>query len=203
MNNLFGGEVQFGTEREYVKASDGRTIPFTSLSSGQQELLPMWSIINYFAESDISFRQVLRSNSRISKETQEIIYIEEPEAHLFPSAQSILMEFLITSARGPNRQRSLILTTHSPYIMGKLNVFLKAGQLGHHPEQAASVSEIVPKDCWLTEETIGAYAISNGELHNLIDADGLIDASYLDEISDNISHQFSSLLAIEARNEDV
>ncbi len=79
MKNLFGGEVKFEDESEYVEASDGRRIPFSSLSSGQQELLPMWSLIDYFVETD-SLRPPPSSRSRLST---DLIYIEEPEAHLF------------------------------------------------------------------------------------------------------------------------
>lgn len=83
--------------------------------------------MDYLAENDQRNIHNIKSNNRSNR--HELVYIEEPEAHLFPSAQSLLMDFLIgTMARG-REGRSLIITTHSPYIMSKINVFLKAGQL--------------------------------------------------------------------------
>lgn len=194
LDKVFGGEIKFQNDSEFVETKDGRKIPFTSLSSGQQELLPMWSLIDYFGQID-HFRS---SNSIKRNILKELIYIEEPEAHLFPSAQSMLLEFLISSTATNSRHRQLIMTTHSPYIMGKLNVFLKAGQLSKRKKINTKINDVVPRDCWLTSNDLSAYSISNGELRDLIDEDGLIDGTYLDQISEDISLQYSQLLELEA-----
>ncbi len=194
MEKLFGGEIRFEDDSEFVETNDGRKVPFSSLSSGQQELLPMWSLIDYFGQLDAA----RRDRPTTSRRPQELVYIEEPEAHLFPSAQSLLMEFLIGSIVSDRNQRSLIITTHSPYIMGKLNVFLKAGQLARRKKRNQEINEIVPRECWLNESQLSAVAIKNGEMIDLIDEDGLIDSTYLDQISEDISRQFSRLLKIES-----
>jgi hypothetical protein len=154
----------------------------------------MWSLMDYFGELD-----ALRAGRNLrSRKLHELVYIEEPEAHLFPSAQSLLMEFLIGSIASEKRQRSLIITTHSPYIMGKLNVFLKAGQLSRRKKKNTEINEIVPRECWLSENNLSALAIQDNHIVSLIDDDGLIDARYLDQISEDISDQFSALLEIES-----
>lgn len=199
MDELFGGEVRFENEFEYVQTVDGRKVPFTSLSSGQQELLPMWSIIDYFNETEARRKRfTITSHSRGNRPLPELIYIEEPESHLFPSAQSALMEFLISSSVSSSRGRSLILTTHSPYVMAKLNVFLKAGTLAKRKKRNQEINEVVPRDCWLTENQLSASAIDSGILYSLLDEDGLIDGRYLDQISEDISSEFSRLLQIES-----
>lgn len=198
MSKLFGGELKFDNDVEYVQAADGRKIPFSSLSSGQQELLPMWSLVDYFNEMDTRFTFGRATN--LKRWRRELVYIEEPEAHLFPSAQSLLMEFLIGSVareRAVHRQRSLILTTHSPYIMATLNVFLKAGQLARRKKRNQDINEIVPRECWLNENQLSAFAIENGRLINLMDSEGYIDGTYLDGVSEVISDQYSRLLEIE------
>ncbi|RWK34274.1 ATP-binding protein [Mesorhizobium sp.] len=195
MNKLFGGEIKFENDAEFVETADGRKIPFSSLSSGQQELLPMWSLMDYFNERD-ALRVMSARRPQIYP--RELIYIEEPEAHLFPSAQSFLMEFLIGSLVSSRNGRSLIITTHSPYIMSKLNVFLKAGQLSRRKKRNQDINEIVPRECWLTDKQLSAVAIENGRLRNLIDEDDLIDGRYLDQVSEEISRDFSRLLKIEA-----
>lgn len=199
MDDLFGGEVKFDSESDYVQTKDGRKVPFTFLSSGQQELLPMWSLIDYFGQLDSN--RFLSRRGRASRKRQELLYIEEPEAHLFPSAQSVFMEFLmgfIANERAINKKRLLVLTTHSPYIMSKLNVFMKAGQLSRRKKRNQKIHEIVPRECWLVEGQLAAYAIEGGVMTSLLDEDGLIDGTYLDAISEDISRDFSSLLKIEA-----
>ncbi|CAM4260548.1 AAA family ATPase [Roseomonas mucosa] len=195
MENFFGGELNFKDDLEFVETQDGRKIPFSSLSSGQQELLPMWSLIDYFNEMD-SYRQ--EAGVKVPRGPRELIYIEEPEAHLFPSAQSLLMEFLIGSVTPDKSKRCLIITTHSPYIMGKLNVFLKAGQLARRKKKNQEINDVVPRECWLNDKQLSAFAIEDGKLRSLLDEDSLIDGRYLDQISEDISRDFSKLLRIEA-----
>lgn len=187
MRELFGGDIKFERESEYVETLDGRRVPFTALSSGQQELLPMWMLIDFYGE---------RVGS-VGEKTGELFYIEEPEAHLFPAAQSTLMDFLIGQLVSKRLHRNLILTTHSPYILAKLNNYLKAGALGRVKRRAAEVAEVVPRDCWLTPRRVRAYAMVDGVLTDLVDTDGLIDAHYIDEVSDQVGRTFSALLDIE------
>jgi predicted ATP-dependent endonuclease of OLD family len=186
MNQLFGGEIKFESELEFVETKDGRKVPFSALSSGQQELLPMWTLIDYFASIE---------GVRIAGE--EIFYIEEPEAHLFPAAQSLLMDFFISTLVSQQDRRRLVLTTHSPYILSKLNNYLKAGALGRSKRNAERVAKIVPKECWLTPEKVKAYAIEDGVLKGLIGDDGLINASYIDEVSETVAKTFEALLDIQ------
>lgn len=191
MKRLFDGEVVIESEREYVRATDGRIIPFTSLSSGQQEVLPIWAMLDYFGQLDHVRRNVKRRFS-------ETLYIEEPESHLFPSAQSVLLEFLFgTLDRGRGR-RSIIITTHSPYIMGRINVYLKAGNLARRKKKNTAINDVVPRALWINERDLNAFAIVNGRLQDIVDQDdGLIDSSYLDSISRDIVQDFDKLLKIE------
>jgi hypothetical protein len=60
MNRLLGGKVRFENEEEYVETRDGRKVPFSSLSSGQQEILPMWTMIDHY--SDLGHVDKLRTH---------------------------------------------------------------------------------------------------------------------------------------------
>jgi hypothetical protein len=195
MNSLFGGTVIFDRDDEYIEMADGRRIPPQFLSSGQQELLPMWVVMDLMSHQEEWQREFAKS--RREKIPKSLLFIEEPEAHLFPSAQYLLLSFLIGTIRSTSNRRSLIMTTHSPYIMSILNVYLKAGQLGRRKALQSNVEKIVPKECWLEQSEISAYALSGGELRSLM-IDGLIDAQYLDSVSDDIARLFSKLLLIEA-----
>ena len=123
--------------------------------------------------------------------------MEEPEAHLFPDAQSQLIELLSILANLYNGTVDLVLTTHSPYVLAKFNNLIKAGQVGRQDKYKASVREIVNEDSWLKRNQLGAYALIEGEAQPIIDDSGLINGDYLDAVSDCISTEFSKLLGVE------
>jgi len=182
LNLLLGGDYVNKNDSEYVQSSDGRKIPISALSSGQQELLPLVTVLPRFVS--VNGRNV---------------YIEEPEAHLFPSAQSKLVEIFSNLINQPRNNVDMVLTTHSPYVLVKLNNLIKAGQLGRvqNRDRANKVSEIVQRNFWMRSNFVKAYAIIDGKLQNIIDKDGFIDAEYLDDVSGEISNEFMRLLEIE------
>ena len=197
MTKLFGGELKFEEEKEFVDMQDGRLVPFYILSSGHQELLPIWVVIDFLNEISEYMKSYLHLNKDDEKPSQ-LLHIEEPEAHLFPKAQSLVIELLVSSMATHNSNLDLIITTHSPYIMSKLDIFLKAGEIAKDESKREAVREIVPEECWLTRDKISAYSIEDGVLKSIIDEEsGLIDSSYLDRISEDLSADFSDLLAIQ------
>jgi hypothetical protein len=126
-----------------------------------------------------------------------MIYIEEPEAHLFPEAQSRLVE-LIAYVLNEANNVSAVITTHSPYVLAKLNNLIKAGSLGSSGSiRSNKISEIIKRDRWLRQDRVAAFAIAEGQTRELIGKEGLIDADYLDGVSGTISNEFSRLLEIE------
>jgi hypothetical protein len=195
MTDLFGGIVQSKRDSEYIEMRDGRKVPFSSLSSGQQELLPIW----YFLDNTMFLDAFFRSSRRNDEGPDaELIYIEEPEAHLFPSSQSLLLDILVEIVLSGSRYRRLIITTHSPYIMSELNVLLKAGQLSRRKRKVSELGKIVERSRWLNINDVTAVSIKDGVLCSIIDPDSeLVDARFLDSISDVTSKRFDSLLDLE------
>jgi hypothetical protein len=181
--SILGGTLIVSGDQEFVECADGRKIPLSALSSGQQELLPLVAVLPYL---------MLHKN-------RQAVFIEEPEAHLFPSAQSSLVELLTSLVTSASNGLELVLTTHSPYVLVKINNLIKAGQLGrsHSEVRRLKVQSVVPRSSWLGHKFVAAYAIKDGCLENIIDHDGLIAADYLDEVSGNISAEFMKLLEIE------
>ena len=184
---IFGGRIRMERDDAYVETNDGRIIPFPFLSSGQQELLPLWLVLE----------DTIRSGA-----SRQLIYIEEPEAHLFPSAQEAVVEFLssITSTRSDRR---LFITTHSPYVLAKINNLLKAGSLARQMGRIAEarISAVAPKESWLAAANTAAYAIVDRKVISIMGEDGLVDGNYLDSVSEKLSDQFMGLLDIEISND--
>ncbi|WP_374383589.1 AAA family ATPase [Thermomonas sp.] len=188
LNDLMSGKLVSERSSEYLHAPDGRKIPLSALSSGQQELMPLVLAIRN------------RAATHMTRRFQQLIYIEEPEAHLFPSAQSALVEAfgnLLGMAKGRTR---LFITTHSPYVLAKVNNLIKAKQVAgaKRSKRYAAVDNIVPDQNWIDGSKVHAYALDNGSLVRIQDlSDGLIEASYLDDVSGDIAQEFSRILSVE------
>jgi AAA ATPase domain len=179
---LLGGFVERDGEKEYFRLSDGRMIPLSAMSSGQQELLPLAVMLPWIVGTARDDR---------------LCYIEEPEAHLFPSAQSQLIESLV-AASNPSGA-NLVMTTHSPYVLTKINNLLRAGAVSRRiaDDKKHLLEAIVPRRAWLVARNVRAYAIQDHKLVSILDSDGLVDADYLDEISEDLGIEFSKLLELE------
>lgn len=184
-SKILGGKYVQDGEKEYVVLTDGREIPLTALSSGQQELLPLLTVLP----------ALLRA---YPYKYNRLVYIEEPEAHLFPMAQSNLVDVLARAVRVSNNSLDMLITTHSPYVLSKLNNLIKAGQIARKsPEKKGKLSKIIPEDGWLPRGYVGAYSINNGVMERIIDSDGSISADYLDSVSVEILEEYESLLDLE------
>ena len=184
INKILGGVIQKKGKGDFVLTDDGRKIPFSALSSGQQELLPLLTVLPY-----------LFSGRKMEK---TLTYIEEPEAHLFPEAQSRLISALSSILNFNENSLNMVLTTHSPYVLSKFNNLIKASMVANiSAAHKSSVNKIIPETSWLNPNKLKAYAIVNSELINIVDEQGFISSEYLDGISEEISREYEELLKIE------
>lgn len=185
LSEIIGGEILYEKNEYYLKSKDERIIPFNALSSGQQEILPLL----------LTFGLTGRD-----KNISTLLFVEEPEAHLFPEAQSKIIEGL-TSYINESKNRSIFITTHSPYVLSKINNQIKAGIIEKNlrdKEKLLKLDSIMSKHHRIEKKNIKAYCIEDGEVININDSEtGLINADYLDEISNKIGNQFESLLDLE------
>ncbi|SEV83548.1 ATP-binding protein [Luteibacter sp. 329MFSha] len=189
---LIGGRVSQERGKQFLVTPDGRSIPFNALSSGQQELLPLLYALRF----------------SLWRERGSLTFVEEPEAHLFPSAQTSLLEmFAEIVNRQPRRTgnknvagRTLVLTTHSPYVLAKMNTLIKAGQVARRlsVDGRKELDKLIPSGSWISPEKASAYAIHGRELVPILDEYGLIDAGYIDSVSEETGLEFDGLLDLEA-----
>jgi len=107
--NIFGilrGEYQNEGGYEKMVHENGLYTPLSKASSGQQE------VIRLIQDAMYIYNESLKA-SRI---------IEEPETHLFPHAQQLLIQLLILVANKTENQ--IIITTHSPHVLATFNNLL-------------------------------------------------------------------------------
>jgi hypothetical protein len=172
------GVLSFVTENEL-------TLSLGHLSSGTQEALPLLAALRW----------------ALSTGRSRPVFAEEPEVHLFPSAQMDLVRvFSWLSNIGPGNS-CWVITTHSPYILTSFNDLIKAGQVAEgSPTRASDVDKIVPRQFWVKPKSFAAYAFDgkDGILRPIMDEEtGLIDGDVLDSISSTIGQQFEQLLEIQ------
>ena len=172
-------------EKDYLIHKDSRKVNLTNASSVQQETLPLIIILkalNYISSSGGGFT----------------LYIEEPEAHLFPTAQKRIVELLARTFNSKNRNFQIFITTHSPYILSSFNNLIYAGNLAENIKYSTRVEEVISPKEYLESYLFSVYSLRNNVRSYLIDEETkLITTTILDSVSDDISIEFDKLLNIE------
>ncbi len=93
---------------------------------------------------------------------------------------------------------SLVITTHSPYILTSINNLLQAGKLygAADPPTKRKLNQILPESNSFKPGEVAFYALEDGHAKSILDPEtGLIDATAIDQVSDDIAVQFDELLA--------
>lgn len=189
--------------RYQIIPADNRHEPIelTEASSGIQTSAPLALIVDYFAK-DFSFKDAFnRSVMSYLYEMENLskfkavseptslpkivdVHIEEPELSLFPDAQCKLIEELIFTATHAKDDRTvtLMLATHSPYILNYLNVVL------NQKDERRAI---------LTPEMLAVYRIYYGKTQNLVVRDdkgrNIVDTFDLAEMMSAIYNEFIQL----------
>lgn len=173
--------------KDFLLHDDKRKVNLSNASSGQQEILPLIIMLKLFL------------NKTISLGNRAALYIEEPEAHLFPTAQFNVVKLLARLCNLKNSYQ-IFITTHSPYLLSSFNNLFFAGSIiKKDSNKTENVYNLIDKNEIIFSENATAYSLSNGKYSNLMDErDGLILAETLDRVSENIAIQFESLLDIDA-----
>lgn len=178
---ILHGKYKRENNLDYLIHSDGRKVNLMNASSGQQETLPLILFLLYILNEGIP----------------TTLYIEEPEAHLYPDAQKKIVQLLAQVYNTQNKQ--LFITTHSPYILASFNNLIEAGNIiKTKPGSADKVYKIIPKEEVLSIDDLIAYSIKDGKKEILLDKENnLISQNILDDVSNDISKEFNALLDIE------
>lgn len=173
-------------EKDYLMHPDKRMVNLNNASSGQQETLPLIIILKAL-------------NFLNSSGGGSTLYIEEPEAHLFPTAQKKIVQLLARTFNNKQKDFQIFITTHSPYILSSFNNLIYAGNLANSSSDYHSkVENIMPISEYLDTSLFSVYSIKNNEKKYLIDQESqLISSTILDSVSDEISLEFDKLLNIE------
>ena len=181
ISNILNSEYKREKSVDSLVHKDSRIVNLSNASSGQQEILPLLVIL----------KVLIGGKVRLGNENNSSIYIEEPEAHLFPNAQKAIVRLLAKLCNTNKYQ--IFITTHSPYLLSAINNHFIAGSIAE--EKLEQVYKVIDKSEILYANESTAYALNNGSCTNLISQDdGIILAEVLDNVSNEISSDFEALL---------
>ncbi len=190
VGKILCGEYYLESGVDYLRLPDGRVTSLSNSSSGQQESFPLTLVLKniYFG--------------RFARRDGYTVYIEEPEAHLFPVAQKRIVELMaliynVSSEKSPTQ---FFITTHSPYVLTALNNLLYGGILINNlkPQKRGEVYSIVPEEKIINPLEVRCYSLVDGMCNSIISEEtGLITSDIIDDISDELSIEFGKLMDLE------
>ena len=131
--------------------------------------------------------------------------VEEPEQNLYPSSQRDLINFLLTF-NNSSEGNSLVLTTHSPYIINYLSIAIQGdylkGKIGANTEGSQyldRLDKIVPLKSVVAASDVVVYQLDDkGNITMLPDYEGIpSDSNYLNQSLAEGNVLFDNLLEIE------
>jgi len=177
IKKILRGTYRYSNGEEQIVLDDGKNVKINFSSSGQQESVWILNLLFYYL---LHQRPIL-------------FIIEEPESHLFPESQKYITELI---ALVSNCNHSIVLTTHSPYVLGALNNLLYAYTI---PEQYRKrAGEIIPISFWLNDKKFNSWFVKNGTVENCIDQEiHMIQNEKIDEVSKVINNEFDKLLDLQ------
>ncbi|HGM5304583.1 AAA family ATPase [Serratia marcescens] len=168
-----------------------KKININNSSSGQQESLPMALMLSTWPYIKTGFGRSF--------------IIEEPEAHLFPSAQSVVVSLIANAYNRAESYCSYTITTHSPYILSAMNNLIQAGNTlaainsqNNNNEQKNNLFKIVPESQLIDFNDVTAYMVNNGKVIGILDSElKILDSNEIDRISSIFSDNFDKLIEME------
>lgn len=177
MKKILKGEYRNIDGEERLQVAQDRYVKINFTSSGQQEAVWILNVLFYYLLQ--------------GKET--FFIVEEPESHLYPDAQKLITEFI---ALVKNSGNQVMLTTHSPYILGTLNNLIYANKISSQVDQA-ELKQIIYEREWIEFNKLSAYYVNDGQCISCMDNEfQAIENGMIDGASDDINRDFDRMIAL-------
>ena len=137
---LSDGEIVLENGSVFLQFESGEKIPVSAAASSVKELMPFLLMLQ---------------NGKIRQYNS--LLFEEPEAHVHPKKQFLLMDML---ARCCNKGMLIQMTTHSDYLLGRMKQLLVLGKIREKSMEAFEIfckEHQFNKNLYLHTEQIGGY----------------------------------------------
>jgi len=176
LNKICGGNLISYSDNVSMELENGLKIKIEDASSGQQEIVPVLMIL---------------LTHSLEKELNDIFTIEEPEAHLFPETQRDVIFFISKVCNTFNK--SVIITTHSPYILSAFNILLLANDI-MNKKNKEKIEKIIGRNTAIKFEDITACTIEDGILKSFLNHETkLLDTNIIDKATEAFEDLFDKL----------
>lgn len=172
-DKVLKGSYYYEAGEERLRIQNNRYVKINYASSGQQESVWIFNLMFYY----------LLNNKKV------FLILEEPEVHLYPEAQQIITQAMGLYANGGN---CVLVTTHSPYILGELNNLLYAFKV---PNIDGKRDRIIKSCSILDPRKTEAFHIDTGKSENAME-DNLIRNDLIDGASQNINEENDKLMEL-------
>lgn len=172
-NVLKGRYYYVSGEERLVLKNDEKYVKINYASSGQQEATWIFNMMLYYM---------------LNKQKVSVI-LEEPEAHLFPSAQMNMAKSLGVFS---NLNNQVFVTTHSPYILGEINNMLYAGMLSNDSRRC--LNDVLGKAA-IHKDKIEAFHMNNGDTRRALE-EGIILNELIDEAAIEINEECDQIMEL-------
>lgn len=194
-------------DKYYIKGTDGESpfsIQLEDASSGTQTVTPLSVIVEYFSKHynlvkayNNAILSYMTNSDNLSdfKPVTNIgdiqhkrvnIHIEEPELSLYPESQRSLMDFIVNRCfidKPSDYDMTVMMATHSPYIINHLNLLILAKQKG-----------VLENGAHLDFNDVDVFEVTDGYLNNLKrETSFLIDSRPLSDPIDAIYERYNEL----------
>ena len=177
MKKILQGEYRIVNGSERLFYNQDKSVKLNYASSGQQEAVWITNTLFY----------------HMLGQRSTCFIIEEPETHLFPNAQKLITEFIALIKNGKN---CVVLTTHSPYILGSINNLLYANYMSGKVDKT-ELSEIIERDFWLEYSALGAYYMEDGIAKDIKDDElAAINYDVIDGASLDINDAYERMVEL-------
>lgn len=208
------------TQEDSIRLMDGKEIDFTEASSGLQSMTPLFVMLRYLTgeyfrngkstveqkmirerllqvlmtEKDgIGEEEARRIVEGLVKPNHSDLYIEEPEAHIFPSTQKEFVYQLVEMLNG-EMEHSCFISTHSPYVLTSLNNLILAGET---LAEKGDIKGVFDKCQTLRYSDVAAFSMKDGIASDIMDSEyHLISAEAIDDASAEIGADFDKLMNV-------
>lgn len=177
IKRILKGEYRNIDGEERLQVAQNRYVKINFASSGQQEAVWILNVLFYYLLQ--------------GKET--FFIVEEPESHLYPDAQKLITEFIALVKSAGNQ---VMLTTHSPYILGTMNNLLYANKISSQVDKA-ELNQIIYEREWIEFDKLSAYYVNDGQCTPCMDIEfQAIENGIIDGASDDINRDFDRMIAL-------